>query len=382
MKSKSQKEILFYMTSLQVGGGERVMVDLMSKFSKKGFNVSLAVINYEGLMKKSLSQDVKVFDFKKSSIFVSFLKLCFLVFRLKPRVLFSSTFHLNPFIVPASVFSFKKTKTVIRIGNPLSLTFDKYQGFKDGFLIPLLTRIFYKRATKIICVSQGIAQDTRQYLNYHGKNLKVIYSPKDYEALKKKGEEYIPSVFKNKQTKFLLFVGRLVEQKDPETLIRAMSFLKNKNVHLVLVGGGGMESKLKILAQDLGVTNQIYFEGPQDNPYVYMKNADIFVLPSRWEGMPNVLLESLAFDMVVVASDCFPGSAREFLAPETNISFQITEGIEETSGGFLFPVGRGDLLAQAVMKSLHKTNISEGVAKNNKMGNMEEYDTLFDELTK
>lgn len=375
--SSTQKKILFFMTSLQIGGGELVCVDLMNYLSENNYDVFLAVIDYRGFYKNKLSSKVKVFNFGGKSLISSFIKYMFLVWRIRPNILFSTYIHLNPFVVIASIFSFCRSRSVIRIGNPISLSFKQYVSFKDRVLLPFLTKITYPRADKIISVSRGVMFDAKKFLNFSEKNIQVIYSPKDYKKIKQRGQEFVPDIFlKYPNSTYLLFVGRLVEQKDPETLVRAMTFLKNENMHLVIVGGGGKEDELKNLAKSLDVFDFISFEGPQDNPYVYMKNSNIFVLPSLWEGMPNVLLESIAFDMKIVATDCFPGSAREFLSPSTDVTKQLVENIEECSNGFLVPVSRPDLFASAIKKAVQK-NIKKSVFGENSVGAMKEYESIF-----
>lgn len=367
------------MTSLQMGGGERVCVDLMNNLAERGNSIFLAVIDHKGFYRDKLSEKVTIIDFKGSSIFISAIKYIFLVWKLRPDVLFSSYIHLNPFVIFASHTSFRKTKSIIRIGNPLSLSFLQYRSFKDKFLLPLITKITYKKADTIICVSQSILHDTKKFLNYSGSNMRVIYSPKDYRLLEKKGEEFVPGVFtQHKDKTHLLFVGRLVEQKDPETLIHMMTFLKGKNFHLIILGGGDKEKYLKTLAESLGVSGDISFEGPQSNPYVYMKNADIFVLSSRWEGMPNVLLESQVFQLKVIATDCFPGSSRELLAPETDISRQIKDVIEETRYGFLVPVQKPELFALAVEKTRDLEVFAPPMVINQNISTIEEYQEVFE----
>jgi len=144
----------------------------------------------------------------------------------------------------------------------------------------------------------------------------------------------------------ILAVGRLTEQKDYPTLLYAINALLFEAeldpavppVRLVILGTGRLESSLRSLARDLGVAHLVRFEGFQPNPYAYMRRADAFVLTSRWEGFPNVLVEAMACGVPVIATDC-PGASAEIL--------------EYGRWGELVPVGDAVALAAAIRRMLN-----------------------------
>ena len=113
----------------------------------------------------------------------------------------------------------------------------------------------------------------------------------------------------------LLTVGRLHEQKGHDLLLEAMSQLvhqQHRDIQLVICGQGPLESALRDQARRLQLENRVLFAGYVANPSPYYRSADVFVLPSRWEGSPNTLIEALALGTPAVAVDC-PTGPREIL---------------------------------------------------------------------
>src|SRR5699024_11368789 len=110
---------------------------------------------------------------------------------------------------------------------------------------------------------------------------------------------------KNKNEKILVAVGRLVEQKDFKTSIKAFNRVsKEVNVRLVILGKGPKEKELKQLAEDMGIQHKIEFLGFKQNPYKYMRLADVFILSSKWEGFGHVIVEAMSTGTPVISTNC------------------------------------------------------------------------------
>ena len=141
----------------------------------------------------------------------------------------------------------------------------------------------------------------------------------------------------------ILGAGRLTEQKDFPTLIRAFALVRKKHpARLMILGEGEERSKLETLVQELGLEKEVSLPGFVDNPYKYMKRAAVFVLSSRWEGFPNVLVEAMALGTPVVSTDCPNGPA---------------EILENGKWGELVPVGETQSLASAVLRTLDRVDV-------------------------
>jgi glycosyltransferase involved in cell wall biosynthesis len=110
----------------------------------------------------------------------------------------------------------------------------------------------------------------------------------------------------------IVSAGRLVEVKGFDLLIKAIAINANSAIHLTLLGDGPLKAELQSLATSLGLENQICFAGYQKNPFAFIARADAYVLSSRMEGFPNVVLEALACGTPVIATPAL-GGTREIL---------------------------------------------------------------------
>ena len=140
-----------------------------------------------------------------------------------------------------------------------------------------------------------------------------IYNPKDIQKIQTLSHEEIYDDFFHTGEIMLLTVGRLTRQKGHIHLLRIFAHLRKAvPCRLVICGVGELEESLKKLADGLGISNYVLFTGWCDNPYKYMKHADIFVFPSLFEGQPNALIEALICGCPIVSADCDYGP-REIL---------------------------------------------------------------------
>ncbi|WP_243254474.1 glycosyltransferase [Sulfitobacter indolifex] len=145
----------------------------------------------------------------------------------------------------------------------------------------------------------------------------------------------------------IVSAGRITEQKGFDVLIDCLAHLVRANssyfLHIIGEDSLGEQAKLELRAQELGVRDRVKFWGFQRNPYVFFKNCDIFVLSSRWEGMPNAMLENIYLESTVVATDCTESVSR-LLARE--------------NAGYVARSGDADDLAQKILlASGHRTKI-------------------------
>jgi glycosyltransferase involved in cell wall biosynthesis len=169
----------------------------------------------------------------------------------------------------------------------------------------------------------------------------------------------------------VLGIGRLVEQKDFGTLLRAFAILRAKRpARLVLLGDGSEARRLQALAQRLGIADDVAMPGEVDNVADWMRRADLLVSSSLWEGLQATLIEALAVGCPVVATDC-PGGARETL--------------QDGRLGPLVPVRDSERMARAMIDQLDSPPdpllLAAGGARFTAAGKAEDYLALFDSLT-
>jgi len=149
-----------------------------------------------------------------------------------------------------------------------------------------------------------------EHLGISRDKLVRIYNPVDVEMVRRLAEG-AESPFTGPGPQ-VIAMGRLQREKAYDVLLQAFSIVLKSfpQAQLAILGEGPLETQLKKQAVELGVAHAVAFPGFQKNPWPYVKHADLFVLASRFEGLPNALLEVLALGVPVVATDC-PGGVRE-----------------------------------------------------------------------
>jgi glycosyltransferase involved in cell wall biosynthesis len=175
----------------------------------------------------------------------------------------------------------------------------------------LLIRSMYPCAAHIVTVSEGIAAELVERFGVRYDQVSYIHNPVDSEYIRQQcnssSDPWPDSGIR------LLAIGRLSHQKGFDLLIRAVARLSFRmNLHLVILGEGSERANLEKLVEDERVSGRVILPGFADNPYRWMKYADMFILSSRAEGFPNVLLEAMACGLPVIATDCRTGP-RELL---------------------------------------------------------------------
>lgn len=187
--------------------------------------------------------------------------------------------------------------------------------WKERWLMPLAARWYLSRAAGVIGVSRGVSADIRRTAGLKRDKVHTIYNPILTQEFYRKASEPLdhPWFVSERDWLTVVTVGRLTEQKDHGTLLRAISEVNpQRAVRLVVLGQGDRREELEALVEELGIGQIVEFAGFDPNPYRYITAADLFVLSSRWEGFGNVLVEALACGASVVSTDC-PSGPREVL---------------------------------------------------------------------
>ncbi len=249
-----------------------------------------------------------------------------------------------------------------------------------GIIEKNLIKMFFNKSQKFICVSETVAEDLTNNFGIKKEKIKVIANPINIEKIQKLANSPIESeyreIFKNP---VIINMGRLSEEKNQYSLIRAFEEIKNniKTVKLVILGDGEKRIFLEKIVKELGLENSIYFLGRQDNPFKFLAKAKAFVSSSRREGLPCSILEAMACGLPIISADCKSGP-REILAPETDIKHQAKD-IEYAEFGILTPIFDKKIykpteplaesekkLAEAVIKVLADKKLSDTLAEKSK----------------
>ena len=303
--------ILLVLPSLERGGGERVLLQLARSFLAAGREVHIAALLGGGPLRTHLAEGVVLHelvdphDATKGFALArcALPKLVSLLRTIEPQAVLSTMTGTNLLTVLACKRSHGWARLVLREASSLINA--------RGFFKRKAMRWLYRRADVIVAVSRGIAEDLRS-LGISDEQIRVIHNPVDPERLRYLASvgPVLPSL---DGVPYVIALGRLTKAKDYPTLLRAYAASKLRHSHrLVITGEGEERANLEGVIHELGIAERVLLAGALDNPFRVLAGADLLVLSSRWEGYPNVLLEALALNVPVVATDCQHGP-RELL---------------------------------------------------------------------
>jgi len=374
-----RKKITFFLPSLEPGGTERNVVNLVNHINKERYAVSLVLGDKEGDFVKEVKADIPIINLKASSSLGLFFALVRYFKNQKPDIFISAFPRINVICIAAKILSGVQTKIVITEHSVFSMlpviakTF--WRRAFARFFMSILAATLYPKADSIVCVSQGIADDLAKIANVSGK-MKVIYNAIINDEIYQLAKE--PTAhpwFSDQKIPVVVAVGRLVACKDYPTLLKAFGrVLKTHPARLIVLGSGPERDKLISIARYMGLSEHTDFVGFKKNPYAYMKKSSVLALSSLQEGFGNVIIEAMACGTPVVSTNCPAGPG---------------EIIEHMKNGILVPVGDETALARAILKILHDPLLMEKFSAEGKatakyfsvQKSVSEYEKVFQTLT-
>ena len=196
----------------------------------------------------------------------------------------------------------------------------------------------YILSDKIVAVSNMVKEDFIKRYKINNKKIEVIYNMIDLNKVEQDLKtDHKKEEIKKSKDKILINIGRLVEQKGQWHLIRVFKEIIKiyPNIKLVILGRGELEGYLRELIDFYNLKDKVLLLGFKENPYKYLKNSDIYISTSLYEGMSNTILEAMACGLPIIATDCKSGT-REILAPQTNYK-KTAMNVEEAEYGILVP---------------------------------------------
>jgi glycosyltransferase involved in cell wall biosynthesis len=332
--------IAFFLPSLNGGGAERIVLNLMQGITERGLPVHLVVASAEGPLLEHLPSAVRLVDLKAGRVIRSIVPLAGYLRREHPRVLISSMNYANLVALWAGKLSGGVTPIIVTVHTTMSQSKPQQVRLSPGLWARLL-RAFYPWASSVVAVSQGAADDLAQVSGLPRDSIEVVYNPVITSDLLAAARKVPPDPwFAPGSPPVILGVGRLTRQKDFPTLVRAFARVRNERTcRLLILGDGEDREALTTLARELDVDQEVSLPGFRENAAGYMAHAAVFVLSSGWEGLPTVLIEALATGTRVVSTDC-PSGPREIL--------------QDGRLGALVPVGDVPALAQAIIEALDR----------------------------
>lgn len=315
--SNPRHHILFLIPSLRGGGAERVIVTLLRHLDRTRFILTLAVVDLrDAVYRDDLPQDVELIDLGCSRVRYALPKIAKLIWKRRPEVVFSTLGHLNLALAIIRPLLPNEVRYVARETCIISATL---RGYALSSLWGWAYRQFYRRFDTVVCQSRYMRDDLIGNFSFPAKRAVVIHNPADSDRIRRLAAERVSTGMTleaggddAEPVTHLVAAGRMVSVKGFDLLIEALALCGDPRLRLILLGEGPMREELEALTASKGVAGQVRFAGFQKNPYPFFAQADAFVLSSRFEGFPNVVLEALACGTPVIATPA-PGGVREIL---------------------------------------------------------------------
>lgn len=297
-------KIIFLILSLGGGGAERTYLNILNNINRNLFECKLFLVkgNNNSYL-DFLKNDIEVIDLNINPKY-SLFKLRKLIKEEKADIIFSTGYKLNILTIFSKTIRNSNSKIVLRETSYWE------KGYNLKKIWYYLIKFAYNKSDKVVSLSQGIKKHLIDHFKIKENKIETIYNPVDINYI-------LSNIESNKENhvKFrFINCARLVEAKNHKLLINAFynANLPLEEWELFILGDGEEREELEKLVKKYKLENNIKFLGFQKNPFIYMKNSDLFVLSSKWEGFGNVIVESMAVGTPVLATDC-PYGPREIL---------------------------------------------------------------------
>lgn len=325
------------------------MVVLANELAARSVAVDLVAFTSEGPFRASISEPVRLVDLGTRRARASLWAMARYLKRARPAAVLTSQGHTAWVAVAARALIRSPTRIVVREENTFSASARSLQGRPAGRWVPRAVRWAYARADQLVAVSSGAADDLAAGLRLPADRIEVVANPLAVPDLDARAAEPLDDPwFAPGEPPVVLGAGRLRPAKDFGNLLQAFArVVRERPARLVVLGEGPERPELERLAAELGVQDAVRLPGFVTNPFAYMRRSAVFVLSSRWEGLPGALIEAMACGCPVVSTDCKSGP-REIL--------------EDGRYGPLVPVGDADALARAVLQVLRDPPAREALA--------------------
>jgi len=323
-----KKRLIIFMPSIEGGGVEKNLFIVANYLTRKITRVSLisASKKYKNRFQKSIafiSPKSDKWDLKSRKF--KYLVCLILLLReiLRDRNVLVFAFQANIYcILICKLLGIK----IITRSNTAP------EGWSKSIFKKTIFKFFLNMADQVMANSYDFIKSLKYEFNVDGK---CIYNPLDKREIEKKSKITTKKYFNKKSKLRIINIGRFVDQKDQITFLKALNLIKHKiDFEAILIGKGNDEVRLKNFINKNKLKNKIKLVNFVENPYPILREAELLVLSSKFEGLPNVLLEAQVLKKFIISSNC-PTGPREILL--------------NGKGGLLFEIGNFKELADKII---------------------------------
>lgn len=323
------KKILFYISGVGLGGVEKVILEVLKAIDKNKFDIKLGLqyenenlfeseipreIEYKYMLPQEIIDKSLYYRSKKKNIFY--------------KILYSFMLKYEKYIIKKNYLEFSKDREIIidfKSGDFLKLINLNKNVKKICWLHGEITKLNryeerkkeikkqLENCNKIICICNEMKKNMIKEILETEDKLEMIYNPFDIEKIKELSENILELSEKEKEllkNKYIIMVSRLeLKMKDFFTLFKAYKkvLLSNEDLKLYLLGDGPDRERIEKEIKKMNLGDKILLLGMKKNPYPWIKNAELLVHSSKYEGLPTVLIEALILKKIVISTNCPTG---------------------------------------------------------------------------
>ncbi|WP_064974821.1 glycosyltransferase [Alistipes provencensis] len=296
--------ILFVGTSVNGGGAERVFINIINSLDLSKYEIK---VFYTCTFEKcNINPQIPITFADKSHMRQALKQLCELIREFRPHSVFTSHGTIA-YMLPIVRFL---TRINFRIYTRVAVTPSEiYETSIKGKLLHYIYPLFYRKMDIVIAQTEYMRQDIIKNYGLSPQKVKVIFNLIDKDYVSAQSQKPIAENISKSEFN-IIAVGALYSVKGFDILIEAITPLikSDHNIKVRILGEeryeAGYRNYLQSLIDKKGLHENIILMGHKPNPYPYIKASDLFIMSSRTEGFPNVVLEALTLNVPVVASNC------------------------------------------------------------------------------
>ena len=308
MDFEMKEKVMILVPSFEGGGAERLAINIANNFCKLGHEVILFSGSDSGPYLSEVFSSVKVFIGSGKGMLRSVRMISNVINRLKPDIIFCSQVHVGLSAYLSRAIAKSNAKLLVREASTPSRKFSFIDNWLNYSVLKCIGIFVYKNVDCVIAPNNSVKNDV---LNFYSKNLnvKVLFNPMEVEDIKSLSRDKVDEDWlEENNIPVIVSVGRLTDVKDFGLLLEAFSRLVAlKKCYLIILGDGPLKEELIDLVDSLNLNGFVKFKGFVNNPYPYMALSDLYVLSSKYEGMPNSLIQAALLGTSCISTDCLSG---------------------------------------------------------------------------
>ncbi len=317
-----KKNIIFFLPNFDVGGAAQSITNTIINLNVKKYNLYIFCLGRCAYKKKLIKHKIKLFEIKKKRAILSFFQIKNIIVNMiektKLKTIFVSNINYANVLSLIFLSNITNLKIVTVDRTPiqeLNYNYNNILLFGKNLIIKYLIKYIYKKANVRVGNSKTLSNDLSKFTKSKFYTI-YPYSLKKILPFKKKIRK------KNNIIK-IFWIGRLSKEKSFMTLIKALALIKNENINVKVFGDGPEKNKYLMNVKKLGLDKKIKFIGYKKNINKYLKNADLYISTSFYEGFQNSMIEAINNNVPIITSNAYGG---------------ITDIINKNKFGYLYNI--------------------------------------------